>query len=121
MQIATSVHQVYVSYVTDPQPIGSSRNVSLYLVLVLVIAMVRVGRMPWLGLGKRKPEIVHDVQEGITSRNPVALEHTLEHQPQLVVAYAGIHLTDLLHGIDNARQTSNILGIIAFLLIIRLF
>lgn len=77
--------------------------------------------MPWLGLGEHKPEIVHDMQKGVATRNPVALEHALKHQPQLVVAYARIHLTDLLHGIDNTRQASNILAIIAFLLIIRLF
>ena len=77
--------------------------------------------MPGLGLGKSQPEIMHDMQKRVASWHPVALEHALEHEPQLVVAYAGVHLTDLLHGIDNARQTSNILGIIAFLLVIRLF
>ena len=76
--------------------------------------------MTWLGLGERKAEIVHDAEEGIAPRNPVALEHALQHQPQLVVANAWIHLADLLNSIDNARQASNILRIITLLLIVGL-
>lgn len=77
--------------------------------------------MPWFGLRERKPEIVHDVEEGIAPWNPVALEHALKHQPQLVIANARIHLADFLYGVNDTRQASNILRIILLLLVVRLF
>ena len=121
MQIAASVHKVYIGYVADPQLVCRGRHIPLYQILVLVEAMVGVCRVPWSWLGEGQTEIVHDAQEGIASRNPVALEHALEYQPQLVVADARIHLADFRNGIYNARQVSNILRIITLLLVVGLF
>ena len=53
--------------------------------------------------------------------HPVAQEHALHHQPQLVVPDAGIHLTDLLHGIHDANHAEQVLLVVLLFLVICLF
>ena len=85
------------------------------------IAVVRVRRMTGLRTLLHQLEVAQQVHEGVTSGNPVAKEHALHHQPQLIISDAGIHLADLLHGIHDAHHAEKILLIALALLIVRLF
>ena len=77
--------------------------------------------MTGLGALLHQLEVTQQVQERIAPGHPAAQEHALRHQPQLVVADAGIHLADLLHGIHDAHHAEKILLVALALLIIRLF
>lgn len=121
MEIAAASYQVYIGYITDPQLICLCRNESLDQVPVHVIAVVGVGRMPRFRPLLEHVEVSQDAKESIPSGNPVFGKHPLQHQPQLIVADAGIHPADLRYSIYDAHQSSHLLCLIASLLVVRLF
>ena len=66
-------------------------------------------------------EITQQLQERIASGHPVAKEHPLRHQPQLVVADTGIHLANLLHCVHDTHDTEEVHFIALLFLVIGLF
>jgi len=121
MQIAAVVHQVDVRDVAHPQLVRTCRHESAYEVLVLVVAVVRVRRVARLGTFLRQLEVTQQLQEGIAPGHPVMEEHTLRHQPQLVVADAWVHLADLAHCVHDAHDAEEVHLIVLLLLVIGLF
>ena len=121
VQIATAVHQVDVRNVTHPELIGMCGHKAPNEVLVLVVAVVRVRCMTRLRALLHQLEVPQQPKERIATWYPIAQEHTLRHQPQLVVTDARVHLTQLLHGIHDAPYTQQVLLITLALLVIGLF
>ena len=120
VQVAAALHEVYVRNVAHPELVGTCRHKAADEVPVLVVAVVRVRRVARLGAPLHQLEVAKKVQEGISPRHPVAKEHTLHHQPQLVVPDAGVHLAYLPDGIHDAHHTGKVLTVALLLLVIGL-
>ena len=69
----------------------------------------------------RQLVVTQQLQESITSWHPVTEEHTLRHQPQLVVANTWVHLADLPDGIHDALHAEEVLLVALLFLVIGLF
>ena len=121
MKITASDSQVNISNVTHPQLVGSCRHKALYQVLVLTETMIGICRATRLRTLLQESEVAHDSKECITARDPVVDKHAFEHQPQLVIAYAGIKFAYLGNRVGYTNQMPYIVCIFTFLLIIRLF
>jgi len=120
VQVAAAVRQVDVRDVAHPQLVTSCGNEAADEVLVLVVAVVRVRRVPGLGAALHQAGVAQKAQERVAPRHPVTLEHALRHQPELQVADARVHFTDLPHGIDDATHAQHVTGIVTATLVIRL-
>ena len=121
MQVATVVHQVDVRDIAHPELVRSCRHEAADEVLVPVIAVVRVRRVARLGTLLRQLEVAQQLEECIAARHPVAKEHALRHQPELVIADAWIHLADLLHGIHDVYHAGEVFIVTLLLLVVGLF
>ena len=121
VQVAAVVHQVDVRDVAHPKLVGTCRNEAADEVLVPVVAVVRVRRMTRLRAFLRQLVVTQQLQESITSWHPVTEEHTLRHQPQLVVANTWVHLADLPDGIHDALHAEEVLLVALLFLVIGLF
>ena len=106
VQVAAAVHKVDVRDVAYPELIRPYGDEAADEVPVLAVAVVRVRRMarPWTPL--HQLEVAQQAEERIPTGNPVAPEHALRHQPELVIADAGIHLADLPHGVYDTPGTN---------------
>ena len=106
VQVAAAVHKVDVRDVAYPELIRPCGDEAADEVPVLAVAVVRVRRMarPWTPL--HQLEVAQQAEERIPTGNPVAPEHALRHQPELVIADAGIHLADLPHGVYDTPGTN---------------
>ena len=121
MKITASDCQVNISNVTHPQLVGSCRHKTLNKVLVLTETMIGICRATRLRTLLQEPEVAHDSKKCITARDPVVDKHAFEHQPQLIIAYAGIKFAYLGYRVGYTNQTPYIVCIFTLLLIIRLF
>ena len=121
VQVTAVVNQVDVRDVAYPELIGACGHEAADEVLVLVVPVVRVRRVARLGALLHQLEVTHQLEERVASRHPVAKEHPLRHQPQFVVADAGIHLADLLHCVHDTHDAEEVLLVTLLLLVIRLF
>ena len=120
MKIAASINKVYVCNVAYPQLVAAGGNEAADEVLVLVVAVIGVGGMARLRTSLHQLKITQQVKEGITAGHPVVNEHTLHHQPQLVVPYTWVHLTYLSHCINNAYHAMRTLLLALLLLVVGL-
>ena len=77
--------------------------------------------MTWFGTLLHQLKIAKQVKEGVTTRNPVRQEHTLHHQPQLVVTYTRVQRADFPNGIHDAHHTQDVFLVMLEILIISLF
>ena len=121
VQVAAVAHQVDVRDVAHPQLVRPCRHEAADEVLVLAVAVVRVRRTAWLGTLLHQPEVAQQPQERVPTRHPAAKEHAVHHQPELVVADAGILLSDYPYGIHDTHHAKQILAVALILLIVRLF
>ena len=120
MQIATAITCVDVGDITDPKLTCCSRYKVLYQILILVIAMIRIGSMTWLGAFQRDSECAHQVEELIPARNPSFAEHPLHHEPQFEASDAGILLPDFACSIEYAIDSAHPFCFVSLLLVIGL-
>ena len=121
MKVAAVVHQVDVRDVAHPELVRSCRHETADEVLVPMIAVVRVSRVARFGTPLRQLEVAQQLEECVAARHPVAKEHALGHQPELVIADAWIHLADLLHGIHDVYHAGEEFIVTLLLLVVGLF
>ena len=88
VQVATVSHQVDVRDIAHPKLVRPCRHEASDEVLVPVVAVVRVRRVARLGTPLRQLEVAQQLEECVAARHPVAKEHALGHQPELVLADA---------------------------------
>ena len=121
VQVAAVAHKVDVRDIAHPELVRTRGYETADEVLVPVVAVVRIRRMTRLRTFLRQLEVAQQLEKRIATRNPVAKEHALRHQPELVVADSRIHLTDLFHGIHDAHHAEKVLLVALLLLVIGLF
>ncbi len=121
VQVAAVANQVDVRDVAHPELVGACGHEAADEVPVLVVPVVRVRRVAGLGTLLHQLVVAQKLEERVASGHPVAKEHPLRHQPQLVVADAGVHLPDLPHCVHDAHDAEGVLLIALLLLVIGLF
>ena len=121
VQVAAVAHQVDVRDVAHPKLVRPCRHEAADEVFVLAVTVVRVRRTAWLGTLLHQLEVAQQPQERVPPRHPSAKEHAVHHQPELVVADAGILLSDYPYGIHDTHHAKQILAVALILLIVRLF
>jgi len=77
--------------------------------------------MAWLRTPLHQMEVAKQSEERVAPGHPIEQEHALHHQPQLVVADTGVHLTDLPDSIHDAHHTEHMLIVTFAILVIGLF
>ena len=77
--------------------------------------------MAWLRTPLHQMEVAKQSEERVAPGHPIEQEHALHHQPQLVVADAGIHLSDLSDGIHDAHHAEDVLLVTLAILVVSLF
>ena len=121
VQVAAVAHQVDVRDVAHPKLVRPCRHEAADEVFVLAVTVVRVRRTAWFGTLLHQLEVAQQPQERVPPRHPSAKEHAVHHQPELVVADAGILLSDYPYGIHDTHHAKQILAVALILLIVRLF
>ena len=95
MQIAYfSVCQRYVGDVSHPELVGTCRHEAPDQIPVLMVAVIGVGRMTRLSLGKHQTLAAQERKETVTTGHGAAAEHVDEYPPQLVAANARVFTPD---------------------------
>ena len=121
VQVAAVTNKVDIRDVAHPKLVRPCRHEAADEVLVPAVAVVRVRRTARLGTLLHQLEIAQKFQERVPSRHPSAKEHAVHHQPELVVADAGVLLADYPDGIHDAHHAEQIVLVALALLIVRLF